>query len=358
MFRKIINSLLSTICFFIVSLFLFNSIVAMDSDSQPAPPVELTEELLQEYRKQVISQDDPPFFRLTFHPSNKHPNGKIVYILGSIHDKNPRVLLSESVYNEVLSIAPKAELCTEHPSPFEYLIKELEKVKNGKNQWNIEKLLYLGILGDNRSQKLTNWRQIFNNSIPNYPDFKINDVQKCPYSVGVMLFKSIITKKYPKFIPGFEGTLRELKWAKKGDLYLEEVDAAMGLVDDSPGDLNEFFKMSLKKLNDGIANEKEDQEFRKMESIKAHKRSIETYGFSRLNSKNIKISTINRNKEWVQKIFSNIIQNKDNLFIVCGNQHLKGEESFLMEIIKTSGHNGASFTLERIKNNGQWEKIG
>ena len=30
----------------------------------------------------------------------------------------------------------------------------------------------------------------------------------------------------------------------------------------------------------------------------------------------------------------------------------------VMEIIKTSGHNGASFTLERIKNNGQWEKIG
>jgi hypothetical protein len=317
------------------------------------PDIGLSTYILDQYKE--IIPHDPPFFKLTL------KNDRTIYILGSLHPRNPQVLLSKRVFEKILEIAPHATLCTEHKSYFNYYIDKIEKILKEKpdikNEWNMDEYFDAGKIKYPKGRK-NKWNIIKNDSINN-SNLKIIDIQKLPPNEGRILFKSIVekmvSKKDKKYIPGFEPSLRKLPWKNKNTIYLETVDewATATAIYDS--DITALFNESFAKLMGYfIAEQKQYSEKEKLTiSIEDHKNSNESYGFDTLSKKKIiKKSVVERNKIWVNNILYYLEENTNEnlLFIVCGIEHLRNENSFIIKIAERLKDDIIS--IERINNEG------
>lgn len=310
----------------------------------------LSQDILDQY--QDIVRHDPPFFQLTL------KNNKLIYILGSIHPRNPQILLSEHVFERILEIAPRATLCTEHKPYSKHYIDKIEKIlaENPaiKNAWDMDEFFKLGKIEKPIGRK-KKWDLIKNDRINNDSNLLVIDIQKLPEYEGRILFKSIVEKKDEKSIPGFESALRKLPWKNKNTVYLETVEEWANATALYDVDIMKLFNQSFSKLmKHFISKQKQSSEEEKLNiSIEGYKNSSKSYGFDFLSmNKKIKDSVLKRNEIWVDNILSYLKENPDEneLFIVCGIEHLRNESSFIVKIAKHMKDN--IINIKRMNNYG------
>lgn len=175
-----------------------SSIASMETEDKE----NLYSYLERELTSQTIERFDPPFYKLTA------GNGKIIYVLGSIHDRHPKLLLPQAVFKVIEELSGQTVPFMEHVSPYEYLIQKLPGTNDqSKEFWNPEMDFKLS------ENDIKIWQAIKDEHI--YIDGpKVENIVKMDEVLGVMLFYIVARKKSEEIgiVMGFETTIYDKQW--------------------------------------------------------------------------------------------------------------------------------------------------
>lgn len=317
---------ISWICF--LSLVLWNCPVSVIATEHNSIYTYLKEKLAGEERH------DPPFFKLTTH------KGREIYILGSIHDRHPAMLLSETNFQFIQGLSQGgAVLFIEHLTPYNTLMGELHAVAHdtAPDLWNIDQIL-------NLSEKLV-WNQIKESTF-DYPEIKIPEIKikyitKMDKIKGLLLFYEYMLDKEIEITLGFESTL--LEWKNWKDIsQLDDLNLGHKFLQENPQEAVAFFQLGLqasKSVRDYQTAMDQQRKSKWVKILLGYKDSIARYYYPWPNNKKQDDVTIGRNKMWCGKLQDYLSSNEKNekpILIVCGAAHLKGENNFLTLLLETN----------------------
>lgn len=298
------------------------------------------------------SRKNPPFFRLTTHEDRE------VYILGSVHNVHPKLLLSEDCFQELMNINSRsAVFFTEsmgYGNPNNDPINLLNLVtETSPDLWRVEDYLrpddqkvWNILKGDCEIQTIDDYTKILSTR------HKVAKITKINAASGIALFYQKIGGKYLQLFPGFEKSLEGLNWSAKNAL-----ETGNNVVDDmvnDPNVLRKLFHSALDMFSLIFTYENENpKDAEKIIALNC-KNEISKYNYDecmiqyithfnvvfeqKKSSNIIDISTISRNIRWGDKVgtylTSPLQNNTQPIMIVCGYGHLyggliKGCSSFL-----------------------------
>ncbi|MDF3033438.1 MAG: hypothetical protein K0R76_392 [Alphaproteobacteria bacterium] len=315
-------------------------------------------EYIQEKLKSV-DRYDPPYFRLTTHDNRK------VYILGSLHDMHPQLLLPAAAWKKIVEFIrrnPDLIFITEHSG------KEEQKYPNLNDQpvWDPEGEL----LGQVPVARIKEWSEMWervkdmNLLNPHNLNLKVGDVARINKNEGIMLLYSFSYYERTRVglqFANFEGVFYQMLGAPpKG--FLEDKKRSV-LLD---SDISFFFRHSMNRIQEALryydVGKNEGKEKAWDQIVSQYILSLPHYRYD-IDLDSAQESTNQRNKEWsdrLQKYLNEEAPQGKNVLIVCGVHHLKqipvqNFKSFLEYLLAIP--NKYFTSIDKMTKEGRWEPM-
>lgn len=320
-----------------------------EEDDWPFSDWELYKYLKDKLEEEQLERFDPPLYEMVTR------EGRKIYILGSLHNRHPALMLPPEASRFIKNLSGNAILFTEHVSPYEYFLPQLEHLEDSSQEiWDPARDFHL------EPPDAEKWEKIKNISFYEGGP-KIEDVKKMDRLTGAMLLYGLAGKKSKEkgLERGFENTLKELPWI--GEIgHLESLEGALNIIEQTEEDLRGYFVLGLEKVAHTLRSH-----VNKPHILNLYINSIMWYSHNLLfDTQHIKISTIERNVPWSERLLRYLDENGRNegltpLLIVCGMDHLRGviaegSKSFLAYLFKS----GKFRSLKRMRKDGSWELLG
>ncbi len=275
----------------------------------------------------TVPRLDPPFFKLVTKGRRE------LYILGSIHNKHPDLLLPAVVIAEITRLARNGAIYyTEHaptsPGSGAGILRGwfLGISSASSDRW--DPIAEFRLTAD----EIAVWNSVkeidLNTSL--LPGIKLEHITKVDIAKGVMClqqFVSQIAKLKGKPSSNFEEILKTKGWRAQENL--EQLVDAINDIALVPEDVGKFFKASLshiKKINDYENEITVGHSSRAWDMlVMDYKASIKQYQYD-YSATGVKASTKARNSKWKDELMGYLSRSSstDPILIVVGNAHLKG----------------------------------
>jgi hypothetical protein len=287
--------------------------------------------LNQVIQKLEVTRPDPPFFML------ETPKGRKVYILGSIHNRHPGVLLSSHNYafieqlseNAILFVEGKEEdqACLEMNRASDPQVDD-PMSSNGKPDRSILQDQWKVSLWDSKLART--WLEIKKYTFEDR-SLKLSDITKFEKSVGLILFYLDILAKTINQNLGFEHSIQKLSWSQV--LELDDNEFCKQIMSNNPSIARKYFELALRIAPDIIQYKKSitDLDLWLNELVKIaynYKYDINNYDIRKyILPKGNDLEVVKRNRMWAKRVHKYLDDNAEDMrpiLIVCGGDHLEG----------------------------------
>lgn len=315
------------------------------------------EQELYTYLKQELASitlQDPPFFKITTVKRRE------IYILGSLHDVHPQLLLSEHNHKIINKLhEEKAFLFIEHHTPYRYLMQDFATIPTNP-LWDIKEVM------NKENEEIWNLVKEFpfeTGITGQATNILMQDIMKIDKFKGLLLFYAYLLDKQIHFSLGFESALLK-KWGIKGVQELEEIGDNIkeleNLFKSHPQEAQSFFSLGIEMGSQvGLYQYYHDEKLinNYHSTVRDHyKKNIKEYIYAGLKKGKLERHdevTIGRNKIWINTIIKFLQNDQSNspILIVCGMAHLEGSEN-LLELLMQRSHLFRTDEVKRLDKDG------
>lgn len=285
-------------------------------------------------RRELVNEErhDPPFFRLI-----TKEGGREIYVLGSIHNAHPELLLSARNVEFIQYLRDRgAILFIEHHTPYDEFNEEFRNVlPQTLPQWDMNEL---GL----EPEEMGSWNNLsVRHFDPPLPQISLHSITQIDQIKGLLLFYEYFLNKEMEVTLGFETTLVDQWGGRQNTRELENPLFGAGLFRHHREAAWEFFREGLRTARVLSSFIYRIPSLRNQVILGRYRAEIADYKFWPWeNGEQAQDeATLLRNERWCDTLKNYLERTRQGrlqpVLIVCGAAHLKGKNNFLALLLAT-----------------------